>query len=361
MSYDETGPEARIRCLLSKQGIVDAVRHGISVESTNVAVFWVQEHQDDWEKVFALDPEPIFDEYGFSRMVHLDIARSRVAEVRPSKPGMVRYFFEPEIEAWTRPTVVTTYGAQEFLDSCEGIHQVLDYETRLVEEFLPVLAECEASELPKVLDAWREWSATEGLENARKLLELATRYAEEAAAIKLPRFWEVRQLGRELQTAIEIAMARRTDEAFTALAEEVYATGEAVEELEDRITKEKARQAEQQQAEEWVRAHGSARLKKALEAQLLAKSMGAYRDERLDHERPGWQWSKEPKAFKDIVNPDEDNLDALLEARQVDPEVRLVFDQQAGPLLIATFLGRYISKPAVPEPTSGYGYSEEPF
>jgi hypothetical protein len=72
-------------------------------------------------------------------------------------------------------------------------------------------------------------------------------------------------------------------------------------------------------------------LRLAAEAGLLLQSRGVYRDERLAVERPGWRWLGEVEAEgfvqeyeREILNPSEDALRALLDARKNHPTCELV-------------------------------------
>ncbi len=72
----------------------------------------------------------------------------------------------------------------------------------------------------------------------------------------------------------------------------------------------------------WIRAHGSARLKRCLEEGI--ECGGAYRDERLAAERPGFEWDTDGEN-KDPRNPPEAAFAGLDEARNVAPDAKLVY------------------------------------
>jgi hypothetical protein len=81
--------------------------------------------------------------------------------------------------------------------------------------------------------------------------------------------------------------------------------------------KEEAEAARIAEREAWILAHGSARLKEGLELGQIDRMAGAYRDERIAHDLgPKWlAWRKAPEPDdNDLLNPDEDALDALAEA-----------------------------------------------
>ena len=66
----------------------------------------------------------------------------------------------------------------------------------------------------------------------------------------------------------------------------------------------------------WIAQHGSSRLRKIVEAGLLDCSWSVYFDERLAQEWPDWQWLPAGKGTgADPLNPSEDAVQALLEAR----------------------------------------------
>lgn len=67
--------------------------------------------------------------------------------------------------------------------------------------------------------------------------------------------------------------------------------------------------------EDWARAHGSERLRKAIELGFVAESEGIYRDDRLAIDLPGWVWWARECELSDIRNPSEMGLDALERAR----------------------------------------------
>ena len=69
--------------------------------------------------------------------------------------------------------------------------------------------------------------------------------------------------------------------------------------------------ARRRSIEDWARAHGSERLRKATHLGMTENSEGIYRDERLAHEMPGWVWWARECELSDIRNPSLLGLEAL--------------------------------------------------
>lgn len=105
----------------------------------------------------------------------------------------------------------------------------------------------------------------------------------------------------------------------------------------------------------WVDDFGSDRLKKAKLARMLDDCRGVYRAERLEYERPGWDYLDveriKPTELKARLtkpnNPDEDELDALLLARKEfgDDVLLRRWETECGGgkfarILVENFLGR---------------------
>lgn len=124
-------------------------------------------------------------------------------------------------------------------------------------------------------------------------------------------------------------------------------------EIVDRATRERVQAAKHSleatlaEAEAWIAAHGSARLRKIFDGGFLGVSLAVYRDERLAIERPGWAFNDAEGA--PIRNPSEEALDALAAVREVDPAVRLLWSRDYHrAFLLAEFLGQQITKWAKP-------------
>jgi hypothetical protein len=65
----------------------------------------------------------------------------------------------------------------------------------------------------------------------------------------------------------------------------------------------------------WIREHGSARLKKYLDAGMVGRAADLYADERRWLELPGWEWDRDSLEDRDARQLSEAAVDALLEAR----------------------------------------------
>jgi hypothetical protein len=99
---------------------------------------------------------------------------------------------------------------------------------------------------------------------------------------------------------------------------------------------------------EWVRAHGSERLRRILDDGYLPNSVAVYRDERLAVERPGWRWNAATpgKVAGDPRNPTVEAFEVLDQALAVDPAAKLRYwavpNAWSGCVAVAQFLGKPI-------------------
>lgn len=98
-------------------------------------------------------------------------------------------------------------------------------------------------------------------------------------------------------------------------------------EKDEKARKAAAEQAVRDKRDAWIASHGSDRLKKGLAAGLIDSMRGIYRDERIAVDLgAGWKvWCDENES-DDILNPLEDEINALLEAQRnlSDSDVQLV-------------------------------------
>lgn len=134
---------------------------------------------------------------------------------------------------------------------------------------------------------------------------------------------------------------------------------EALATTRNRIDAEEAKEAaELAEMSVWVEAHGSERLKRCLAEGI--EFGGAYRDERLSLERPGWSWDADTQGKdSDPYQPDVDDFRLLDECRDVDPRCELRywkieeddngFETWDGFVVTSVFLGRKIVYGVPPE------------
>jgi hypothetical protein len=126
-----------------------------------------------------------------------------------------------------------------------------------------------------------------------------------------------------------------------ALAAELGPKVEAWEEAERRRAADRAREAEEKEARAaiaaaeattWIRAYGSERLRKALALGVAVETLaGAYRDERLATELPGFVWDgAATEKESTIINPSMEALIALEEARKISPGAYLCKVRRSG-------------------------------
>lgn len=98
------------------------------------------------------------------------------------------------------------------------------------------------------------------------------------------------------------------------------------ERVAEKAAEEKAKAEAEAERDKWILAHGSTRLQRILSEELIDGSAGAYRDERLALERPGWVWERETSGnYDDIRNPGEQAFELLDWARRDEPEAKLVY------------------------------------
>jgi len=178
----------------------------------------------------------------------------------------------------------------------------------------------------------------------------------------------VEKMATDYRAAAEEAVAKHIaeQEGHIRTLAEIVAEERAARERRERERAEAERQkaererAEAAEREEWVREHGSPRLRRLLEEEI--EHGAVYFDERLAAERPGWSENaaiptREPR------NAPEEALGLLDEARKTAPDAKLVYwvaylpceycdededdcrceiDEVRGYTAEATFLGRKI-------------------
>jgi hypothetical protein len=350
--YQESATFARLVYRLSDDGILDAAEKGVRTGSEVHFTVDSSEDPDLWKRTFALNPVPVWEqvEWGEPQVVgvELPIGRWRTVHFINQEPEDLDGWGLPDdVWVWDEPRIEVTVSEDPVsLSRYLSAEQLIDYE----EDRRRVAASVEdvaRTGLDRLHDNWHEWSRTTGLDSARRLRERAVLISPSNLA-----YASRSKLGRalkDLDTVISmVEKADPTDELldlgighFAGVVRENY---DRLVELSRESEGGAAKEAELAEALEWVPIHGSARLNKALAAGLLASSMGVYRDERLGAERPGWFWWNAQESLKSVINPREDQLDALLEAREWDEKARLVFSpSRAGIVLMAKYLGREIA------------------
>ena len=106
------------------------------------------------------------------------------------------------------------------------------------------------------------------------------------------------------------------------------------------------RLAHDRDRDEWIRAHGSRRLKLILAEGFATGSDAAYRDERLRKERPGWGWAGTLK-LDEPRNPPTAAFVILEVAREVAPDAKLAYHPRGRAYFaVESFLGRTATYPA---------------
>lgn len=137
------------------------------------------------------------------------------------------------------------------------------------------------------LDEMVNWLQCRERQHDELKAELPRLQAEEEAAREQERFEEEMRRAERVRGAAEIeARAARL-----------------------RSEREEQRRRELDEAAEWIREHGSERLRLALDEGLLDKIRTPYLEERLAVEHPGWQFYNDlPGGIYDILNPSLETL-----------------------------------------------------
>jgi hypothetical protein len=350
MSYDDEGPSCRVTCLLSRKGVLDALRHKVDVRG-DTATIYLQPDTPYWEAALGYDPEPVYTDEGYVRELLLEVGRLREPVVVNAEPEDLSAWLDKECEVWLRPEVKTVLGSQMPLDECAGLDGIFKAESALIDKFGPVIR-YQRELVAQLLCDWRVWVQAEGIVYARALHERVRELRVEALGVSTAASHSLDILKSRLEKAIALA---ESSEKVSALAEsesvddvladlmvavsEVY---KGIDEPEGRLRRVRARNTFLADAKEWALANGSRRLRMAVEAGVFQESLGVYRDERLQLEHPDWEWWDTNVLEKDIVNPEEYSITALVEARKFDRFARLSYVPNRGAVVIADFLDRTI-------------------
>jgi len=365
MSVD-SAPFARIECYLSPAGIRDAIRKGMW--SSETATHHLDPNGELWDQFFGLEPDI---EFGESRFDEEPVAVGAVLIV--GRPLEVRFLNEsPDVmdidweygEAWQMPKRALVIGdpsnARRF-DTYLTASELLKYESTARQT---TLSESEAS-FDRLLDSWRTWVGEHGAKDVEWVL---------SSAQSIDRDFVNTQRASDLDDVV-VALTRSFEEYEKAKTEDVIkaelmqclvASSEVIAAVAAESKERAGKTREMEDAKLWASEYGSTRLQKAIQLGLLPKAMGVYRDERRHAERPGWSWMPRNEEFKDIVNPNEADLDALAIARTIDATSQLKYRSNDRSVWITGFfLSRRVMIRAShvlnpPEPHV-YAFDEEPF
>lgn len=375
MVFDDDAPYASLTCHLSKKGILDGVRQGVKASET--VIHYLERGTDAWERFFELSPDPVYygegDPHDSVVGARLVIGRQMSAVIAPRAPEALDVDwldddFDSPPRVWRRPRMVVEFGSPdevERFDSYLWPDDLLAHEQAAQERVKATFPALEA-ELAGILDEWRTWVRSEGIATATHLTECLAEFQRD----QLLTHSQVETAKAAIQPLADLCEAIESgddsDEELTALMGLLPPAHEAVQQASGHASNARSRKKELEEAAEWVRASGSTRLRKALDTGLLDKALGVYRDERLRSERPGWDWLRKDEQLKDVVNPSEVDLDALLEARKIDRFAKLWFRTGDRTVIVTgLFMNRRVmisTRALVEDPSSGgYGYDEEPF
>ncbi len=351
-----SAPYARVLVRLSELGLLDAVRQGET--SATLDYRYLEPGSREWSKFFELDPQPVYSEasgYGDGPPTvvgaELVIGREILVEIVNRAPTNVDDFgFDTTPPVWTGPELLVSYGGTDtagVFDRYLPLDELLTIESTRREAALGSDS-AESREFAALVAAWREWTTSVGLQSAHDVLDAANSVMNDLPATEADVRSEVEAARDRLQAVVdEITVAvEMTDELRGQLMSLIPKTWPTIDEGRRVAGASSARKKELAEATAWVADNGSLRLRKALQAGLLHTSLGAYRDERLAKERPGWSWRRQGEEFKNAINPSEEALDALLKAKTVDQRASLMFRPESQePVVVCWFLGRGIYLP----------------
>lgn len=334
---------ADVVCSLTERGVLDAIEHGISVESDRTARFSLKPSHPSWHEVFSLQPEPLREDgSGEIRSVQLRIGRMRSVEILHSEPEEVCN--DPYLVLWPRPEIEVLVGAPVAQDHCPSLDGLLKLEREQIELARKAAEDLQLEAEKLIQYQWRAWVVSEGRENVTHLVEYLTELATESNDLQLGKpALALQKLVEEVEAAIaEFGAAVDEDQlaTFMSIACDAFAESQLYSEA---LANGRAKLTEVAEGAEWARIWGSKRLQLAVRAGLFDQSLGAYRDERLAADRPGWRWlTDKDRPLKDSLNPSEDEITALLEARRFDSGAELKFIPNVGTVVLSEFLHRSI-------------------
>jgi hypothetical protein len=339
-------PAIRVDFALSDVARRDALKKGHAARSEESV--WLGPGDLAWDRAVDLVQAWADDAYNvievgwyFPTVVQVGEKRTCLDEEDP---------FGDLYEVWPPPTLVRGPGTRLALSAWpDDISAVLDFEESIRKDVANAQEKARRELESHALREWEEWATGEFAEFCK------TKVAQWRCDKRLARSWRDDALAA-FATAVD---DRDWITAVNAIENAMVVVGTAM----TKSWRDEAKRRELLEAEEWVRAHGSTRLKKAAQLDVLESSLGVYRDERLAAERPGWQWWSDDLELRDILNPEEWVLDALQAARELEPTASLRYMAERhyrGPVIVSYFLGRgIVLQPEEPPPPSYY--DEEPF
>ena len=326
-----------LKAWLSTAGQRDALRRGVDPDPE--VAYTVTPDDPLWERVVNLNPE--IPRRGD---IVVEVNRPPVFWIENGEPETADWFVKDEDIPWWPPEVKTGWGDSERLDEWPTPERMVEI-AEAHRASIKYVDERAADEVDALLPAWQGWTSA----------FLDKRQKEYSEFIDDPGIREeVRE--RRLRDP-DVQVFRHAMDAFNNapddpdVAKAAIKAGlkckqriEQVYEARDQTNQKKALIAE---ATAWVEQFGSDRLRKALAAGLIDVSLGAYRDERLTREHPGWDWytSDIADTTKPINNPAENALDDLLEAREWYPAAQLRWwprEDGGYPIVVARFLDRAV-------------------
>ena len=347
--YDD-GPDVAIelQATLTVEAKRAAIRAGYAPLDEIRARFTPQD--DLWERAAALEL-PL----GSASLIELPVNRRWHAEVRHQGPEEWSGQSPTPLEVWPCPVVVTEWGAADPIE----VFPLNDQELLEAEEQHQASWRKQVTSLERrvhrLLPNWRNWL----LAFAQHCEQYWDRWTvggtgvtpEGEARADHPAMVAFRK-GYEALDPDAPTAAAQAEELFQLTLQALDVAHAWSQEEESGKRQRTAARA----AEQWVRNHGSSRLKKALQLGLLEQSLGAYRQERLEAEHPGWRWVAPGDATRlgTIQDPSEQALDALAAARQWSESAALHWyegvgvEDPAGPVVVADFLEGRVMAPAGP-------------
>jgi hypothetical protein len=348
-----------LRFVLSSEGQRDALRQGTLAEREEV--IGLDPQHAEWERALALKPEIAED-----GTATLGIKGIWAVVIRNGEPDFEYLTGDQEYNAcfqlWHKPYAqLVETGELEPLDVFPDVDGLLAIEEENQRERDAALTAAEEQVAAELLPQWEEWILLNLVPMCTDKLESWRNDPALAYYIEQNTFME--EDGEEPPELTALASAMQSVDTDHAELDTLFCdAGRRMAELLKQYKEHAAKEKDMEEAATWIREHGTPRLRKALDLNLLSSSMAVYRDERLAEERPGWGWAGE-MSQKGIINPPEWALDVLAEAREQFKWAGLAYEDSSahrGAVVTSRFLGRPIVC-RTPPPEPDYEFSEEPF